>query len=138
MFMTPQDAEDAYYDAIDECDLDGMMAVWEDSEAINCLLPMQPMVQGRKAVRSAWSGLLRPEMRVDVTVHSLQWIEQGEIAIHLVEETVRLVDQPEHAQPPIYATNIYRRDANGWHLLTHLNAPAPPPPGMVPPGMGPG
>lgn len=37
---TPQDAEDAYYDAIEEKDLDVLMLVWERNEDILCLLPV--------------------------------------------------------------------------------------------------
>ncbi len=135
MFQTPQDAEDAYYDAVEACDLEQMMAVWENSPEAHCLLPMQPMLQGPRALRSAWSGLLKEALRVEVTVHSLQWIEQGELAIHLVEEAVTVAAQPNQPYPPIYATNIYRKGAGGWRLLVHLNAPAPPPPGAAPPGM---
>jgi len=132
-FKTPADAEDAYYDAIDECDLDKMMSVWEDSPQIACLLPMQPMHHGRDAIRQMWQPMLDPELRVEITVNHLQWTEQGDIAIHLLEEMVTLLGTGER-QPPIYATNIYRRSQNGWHMLLHVNSPAPPPPGMQPPG----
>ena len=39
-FDDPQAAEDAYYDAFDEHDLDKMMSVWADSDETVCLLPM--------------------------------------------------------------------------------------------------
>ena len=35
-FDTPADAEDAYYDAIDECNLELMMSVWEASVDAAC------------------------------------------------------------------------------------------------------
>ena len=55
---TPQDAEDAYYDALEDGDLDRLMAVWDDSDEISCLLPMQALVQGRAAVRAAFEPLI--------------------------------------------------------------------------------
>jgi ketosteroid isomerase-like protein len=132
-FDTPADAEDAYYDAIDESDLEKMMSVWDDSPHIACLLPMQALRQGRETVRELWQGLLEPGRHLDITVNHLQWIEQGDMAIHLLEEVVTPAGSAQH-QPPIYATNVFRRSEDGWRLLLHVNSPAPPPPGMMPPG----
>lgn len=133
IFDTPADAEDAYYDAIDECDLEKMMSVWDDSPQAACLLPMQALQQGGDNIRQLWQPLLTPERRVDITVNHLQWIELDDVAIHLLEELVAQGPAPER-QPPIYATNVFRRTDSGWRLLLHVNSPAPPPPGMMPPG----
>ncbi|MES9845772.1 MAG: nuclear transport factor 2 family protein [Candidatus Sedimenticola sp. PURPLELP] len=133
-YSTPEDAEDAYYDAIDECDLEKMMSVWSDAPETACLLPMQTLQQGQDAIREAWKPLLGPEMKVDITVRHLQWIDLGDSAIHIVEESVVIAAMGQK-QPPIYATNIYRKTGDSWHMLVHLNSPAPPPPGMMPPGM---
>lgn len=134
-FKTPADVEDSYYDAIDECDLEKMMSVWDHSPQAACLLPMQPMHHGTEAIRAMWKPMLDPELQVDITVNHLEWIEQGDMAIHLLEERVTLKGTGER-QPPIYATNVYRRDQEGWHLLLHVNSPAPPPPGLAPGGPG--
>jgi ketosteroid isomerase-like protein len=129
---SPQDAEDAYYDALEEGDLDRLMAVWEDSDEINCLLPMQALVQGRTAVRSAFEPLIGAGRGVALSVHHLHWAEGVELAVHWVEESA----EPPPGRPAVkvYAINIYRLGNDGWHLLAHQNAPTPPPPGMMPPG----
>lgn len=134
IFSSPSDAEDAYYDAIDEGDLEKMMSVWANSEDVACLLPMRPMVYGRRAIQETWTQLLTPEYRVDISVNHLRWIEQGNVAIHLLEEVVTPVDSNQ-PQPPIYASNVYCRNGAGWQLLLHLNSPAPPPmpAGVLPP-----
>jgi len=133
IFNTAMDVEDAYYDAIDEDDLDGMMSVWADTKDIACLLPMQPIHHGREEIQALWKTMLDTEMKVDIVVNHLQWIELGDTAIHLLEEVVTLVGS-EQSQPPIYATNVYHRGDSGWHLLLHLNSPAPmPPAGVLPP-----
>ncbi|MET0084363.1 MAG: nuclear transport factor 2 family protein [Sedimenticola sp.] len=135
-YNTPEEAEDAYYDAIEESDLEKMMSVWSDSPQAVCLLPMQPVQNGSQAIRQMWQPMLNPGMGIDITVNHLQWSHLGEIAIHLVEESVMLGGMGER-QPPIYATNIFQKTGDGWQMLMHLNAPAPPPEGMMPPGMPP-
>ena len=131
-FETAAEAEDAYYDAIEEGDLEKMMSVWDTAEDIACLLPMQPISRGEADIRELWRKVFAPGRPLDITVNHLNWIEQGEMAIHLLEEVAAVADSQER-QPPVYAINIYRRGENGWRMLSHINSPTPPPPGMLPP-----
>ncbi len=135
-FATPQDAEDCFYDSLEENDLDKMMSVWDSTGNILCLLPMASPLIGTEAVRSGWDRVMQAGMKIDILVSHLHWIETEETAIHVVEQRIELADS-DHKQPPIFATNIYRRTASGWALILHQTAPAPPPPGMQP-GMPPG
>ena len=127
-FALPQDAEDAYYDAIDENDLEAMMSVWDDSAETLCLLPMMPAQRGAAAIRQAWEPLLGGELSLDLEIKHLSWIEHGDIAIHLVEEHVQTPGQP--GKQTLYATNVYRKGGDGWRILMHQNSPTPPPPGL--------
>ncbi len=133
-FATPQDAEDAYYDAIDEKDLEAMMAVWEDSEEILCLLPMMPAQRGAASIRKAWEPLLGGEIQLEMEIKHLAWIEAGELAIHLIEEHVQVPG--EQGKQTVYANNIYRKGSGGWRILMHQNSPTPPPPGLQMPEAG--
>lgn len=126
-FASPQDAEDALYDALEAGDLDGLMAVWENSDRIACLLPMTPLLQGRTAVRQGWQRLVESAVTPEIRIHHREWVESGEVAIHLVEEWVMI---PDSSQPPlqIFASNVYRRTPSGWRLVVHQASPLPPPP----------
>jgi hypothetical protein len=46
-YNTPQDAEDAFYDALEGGDLKQLLSVWAEADDICCLLPVYPMIQGR-------------------------------------------------------------------------------------------
>ncbi|HIP53501.1 MAG TPA: ketosteroid isomerase [Chromatiales bacterium] len=129
---TPQDAEDAFYDALEENDLERLMSVWEDSDDIACLLPMQPLQQGREPVRHAWKPLLKADTPIEVQIKHLHWIQNDTLAMHLVEEQISVQGQPQK-QPPVYAVNAYRKGPDGWRMVLHQNSPFPPPPGMMPP-----
>ncbi len=134
-FETPQDVEDAFYDALDESSLEAMMSVWEDSNDVICMVPLAPARIGFEDVRQGWQPLMRSGVKIDVEVRHLHWTEMGDLAIHLVEERITVPGQNQK-QVPMYATNIYRRGEAGWRMIAHQNAPTPPPPGMMPPGMG--
>jgi ketosteroid isomerase-like protein len=128
-YNTPQEAEDAFYDALDAGNLDQLLSVWAESADICCLLPMHPMIQGRQGVTDVFTHALSQGHGVSLAITHLGWIETDDIAIHQVEETVLAppsTDTPP--PPPFYGTNIYRKDNTGWRLIVHQNAPTPPPP----------
>lgn len=132
-FDTPQDAEDAYYDALEDADLESLVSVWADMDDISCLLPMLPLALGRQAVRETFSRLFSRGQGIALSVKHLSWIETGDVAIHLVEESPQ--QKTPGGQPPmaVYGTNIYRRTADGWRLIVHQNTPTAPPAGRTPP-----
>lgn len=132
-YANPQEAEDAFYDAIDERDSERLREVWEDSPDIACLLPMQPLLHG-KQVLEAWTPLLGGDFHLDIQVRHVRWLETGDLAIHYLEEQIAVPGRPP--QPPVLATNIYRRGADGWRMILHQNSPSPPLPSPAP-GMSP-
>ena len=134
-FETPQEAEDGFYDALEEGKLQTLMSVWAESDDICCLLPMYPLVRGRDAVEDVFSHLFSRGSGVSLSINHLQWIEAGDVAIHLVEEVLQDVPPDGTPPPPFYGTNVFRRDSNGWRLLLHQNSPTPAPaqPEMVMP-----
>ena len=127
-YNTPQEAEDAFYDSLEEADLDRLLAVWADSDDICCILPMYPLIQGRQGIEDVFSHLFAQGRGVELSITHLKWIETDDIAIHQVEETVQNVPPDRPQPPPFYGTNIYRKSEQGWRLILHQNAPTPHPP----------
>lgn len=123
-FSTPQDAEDAFYDAIEDNNHTAMMKVWADTADAICLLPMHPVSVGIASIRESWLNIMKSNVQTEVYIKHLHWTAQQQWAIHLVEETI-CVGPNKEKQPPIYGTNVYRKEADGWRLLTHINAPTP-------------
>lgn len=126
-YSTPQDAEDAFYDALEEGSLERLLAVWADTDDTCCLLPMYPMVQGRRQVEDVFSHLFSRGRGVALSIRHLNWIQTDDIAIHQVEETLQSPPPGQPPAQPFYATNIYRRYGDGWRLIVHQNAPTPTP-----------
>lgn len=135
-FETAQDAEDTFYDAFEEGDLDKMMTAWADSDDIVCIQPLQVQVQGQRAVRRSWQEVFAAGANVEIEIHHKQWLETSELAIHIVHEQLVFNANRSHLPPPLIATNVYQRFGAGWRLILHHASPPPPP--MPPQGMGPG
>jgi ketosteroid isomerase-like protein len=134
-FATAQDAEDAFYDAIEEGNAERMAKVWGEGPDIACLLPMQPLLLGDE-VRGLWGPLFAQGGAVDLQVRHIRWVELGDLAVHYVTEWIK-PPAGQRAPPPLYATNLFRRGPAGWALVLHQCSPTPPPPGAQG-GPGPG
>jgi ketosteroid isomerase-like protein len=139
-FETPQDAEDAFYDALENGDAEAMARVWEASDAIACLLPMTPLIRGPE-VLAMWRSMFAQGAAFDIQVRHLGWIDGGDLALHLIEERIDMPadaagGRPAEPAPPVYASNLFRRGAEGWRLVVHQNSPVPPPPAAVSRGPG--
>src|ERR1700716_4275880 len=54
LFPTPDDAENAFYDAFERANIALMMAVWAESDDIVCIHPQGVRLTGFEAVRDSW------------------------------------------------------------------------------------
>lgn len=123
-FSTPQDAEVAFYDALERADLEAMMRIWAEDEEIVCVHPQGERMTGFAAVRESWrqtfSGGPHATVRLSDPVR-----RQGILlAMHSVHEHYSVPGE-ETPRPPVVATNVYVRGAQGWHLLSRHASSAP-------------
>ena len=124
IFPTAQDAENAFYEALEHGDLEGMMAVWAEDEEIICVHPTGPRLSGPDQVRESWAKIFAsgPGPRVHITQQVA--VTGMMIAVHSVHENFT-VEGDARAQVPVIATNVYLRTAAGWRMIVHHASPAP-------------
>jgi ketosteroid isomerase-like protein len=124
IFPTAQDAENAFYEALERCDLEGMMAVWAEDDEIVCVHPAGGRLTGQDQVRESWAKIFAAGPRARVTIDRQVAISGMMLEVHSVFETFTLPEAKE--QPaPIVATNVYLRTAAGWRMIVHHASPAP-------------
>lgn len=123
-FPTPQDAEAAFYEALERGDLEAMMEVWAEDEEIVCVHPTGPRLSGYDQVRESWAHIFHSRQRLQVHLSHQVYASGMMIAVHSVHENFVIAgeDQP---RGPVVATNVYLRTGNGWRLLVHHASPAP-------------
>jgi ketosteroid isomerase-like protein len=136
IFPTAQDAENAFYEALERGDLEGMMAVWSEDEDIVCVHPGGPRLSGQDQVRESWAKILAGGAGPRVRITHQVAVSGMMIAVHSVHENFSVPGDPR-AQVPVIATNVYLRPGGGWRLIVpHASrAPAPraPAPRETPP-----
>lgn len=130
IFPTAQDAENAFYEALERADLEGMMAVWAEDEDIVCVHPGGPRLTGQDQVREGWARIFAAGDRARVHISQQVAISAMMLAVHSVHENVTVEGEPQARPPMIVATNVYLRTAAGWRMIVHHASPGavPPPP----------
>ena len=127
IFPTAQDAENAFYEALEAADLEGMMAVWAEDEEIVCVHPAGPRLTGQDQVRRSWAEIFAGGARTRVHLTQQVMLSAMMLEVHSVQENfVAESSASGAARPaPIVATNVYLRTAAGWRMIVHHASPAP-------------
>ena len=123
IFPTAQDAENAFYEALERADLEAMMAVWSEDEEIVCVHPSGQRLAGQPQVREGWRQMFAggPGMRVQI---GQQVVVAGMmVAVHSVQESITVAGE-QRPRAPMVATNVYLRTAAGWRMIVHHASPA--------------
>lgn len=125
IFPTPQDAEAAFYDAIERADLETVMAVWAEDEEIVCIHPSGPRLIGYAAIREAWRRIFEGGPRLKVRLSDATTVQTPFTVAHTVIQHVSVRDD-ESKRAPVIATNVFVRGTLGWRMVLHHASPAPP------------
>ena len=119
---SPDDTEMAFYDALQNADLDRLMACWADEDDIVCIHPGGPRLLGHAAIRAAFEAVFA-NGTVKAHVEKVRRIDAGSTSVHSVIERVEVMgnDGPQTAW--VVATNVYAKMAEGWRLVAHHASP---------------
>jgi ketosteroid isomerase-like protein len=116
------DIEAAFYDALQNGDIEKLMACWADEDDIVCVHPGGPRIVGAGAIRASFdtmfangSILARPER-----VHKVDALAS---AVHNLLERIEVMTPEGPRQAYVIATNVYHKTAQGWRLVAHHASP---------------
>jgi uncharacterized protein (TIGR02246 family) len=124
IYATPQDAEAAFYEAIEKSDLEAMMSVWSDDDDIVCVHPGGARLAGVAQVRESWRQIFAGGQTLRFRLRDPQSLNGMTLAVHSVYEQIAVAGEVRTPNPMI-ATNIYMRTENGWRMVVHHASPAP-------------
>ena len=124
IFPTAQDAENAFYEALERSDLEAMMAVWAEDEEIVCVHPAGQRLAGQEQVREAWRQMFAGGAGMRIQITQQVAIAGMMVEVHSVHENITVAGETR-PRPPVLATNVYLRTAAGWRMIVHHASPAP-------------
>ena len=115
-FPTPQDAEAAFYEALEAGDLEAMMEVWADDEEVVCVHPGGPRIAGYEQVRDSWARILSSGERLKVDLSEQVCLQGVMVSLHSLHESV---SQGDEQRQVVVTTNVYLRTGGGCRMIAH-------------------
>src|SRR5687768_8798067 len=122
LFPTPEDAENAFYEAFERADLAGMMSVWAETDDIVCIHPQGPRLVGFEAVRESWMQIFASGSQLRVRTTDVQVYDGQSVSVRSVVEQLAAPGRTE-ATHTILATNVYELTESGWRMTVHHASP---------------
>jgi len=129
-FLTPQEAESAFYDAIERADLDAMMEVWSEDDEVSCVHPGGPRLTGYEQVRENWAQMFKSGQRLQVHLSDQVIVAGMMFSVHSLHENILVrgaQGQAGGGHSIVVTTNVYMRSGGGWRMVLHHGSPAPAP-----------
>lgn len=121
----PDDTEAAFYDALQQGDIEKLMACWGDEDEMVCVHPGGSRLVGAGAIRSAFDAMFaNGSLRVQPL--KVRRVQALGASVHSVLERIEILTEegPRHAY--VLATNVYLRTAQGWRMVAHHASPGNP------------
>ena len=119
------EVEAAFYDALQNADLEKLMSCWGDEDEIVCIHPGGPRIIGLAAIRASFEAMFANGA---LQAHPERVIKLSSLtsAVHSVVERVEVMlpDGPQKAYTS--TTTVYQRTAQGWKLVIHHASPGSP------------
>jgi len=115
---TAEAAERAFYAALADADLDRMMALWADDDAVVCNHPGGPRLIGRDAIRASFREIFAGG-GVRITVVGVHAWRTPDVAVHSLIERIAVEGRGGAETVEVVATNVFVRSGGGWRILVH-------------------
>lgn len=122
LYPTPEDAENAFYEAFERCDLASMMAVWAEGDDVVCVHPQGPRLLGLDAVRESWTRIFAGAAPVKVKRQETRRFDGPSLAVHSLIEVIGPATG-RGATGSVHATNVYELQEDGWRMVLHHASP---------------
>ena len=119
------DAETAFYEALQCGDIEKLMACWADEDDIVCVHPGGARLIGAAAIRAAFDTMFA-NGNIQARVEKLRMVECMGASMHSVLERIEVLttEGPHHAY--VIATNVYMKMGEGWRMVVHHASPGTP------------
>ena len=121
-FNTPEEAEIAFYEAIERGDINALGSVWSLDDSIVCIHPGANRIEGRAQVLESFSDMFAESPAIGFSISDSLQTQSDGLAIHLVREEIELNGQLISI---MVSTNIYHKEDGGWRMLLHHSSHEP-------------
>ena len=116
------EVEAAFYQALQDGDIDKLMSCWADEDDIVCIHPGGPRVVGAMAIRATFEAMFS-NGSIRAWPERARKMQAAASAVHNLLERVEVLGPKGPTQAWVIATNVYHKTAQGWRMVAHHASP---------------
>ena len=116
-------ANQAFYDAFSERDLETLMACWADSDDIACVHPGGTPLSGWDLVRTSWEAIMHSDADFSIAADPVCVSYEDPVATVVCMERFSSHGHGGAARADLVATNVFVLGAEGWRMIVHHASP---------------
>lgn len=130
--LTVAEANDAFYRALSDGDMQAMSEIWFPADWSECVHPGWTALHGWEAIRDSWRLILESGSRVQVTAADARVRLLGDVAWVSCAERITTTEGDQIHTSVAQAFNLFVRHDGRWRLVAHhagavpFVTPAPP------------
>lgn len=118
LLASADDTEAQFYEALQQGDIERLMALWSDDDEIVCVHPGGLRVMGAAAIRASFEAIFA-NGALPVQPARVRRLEGPGCAVHSVLERIDATTAEGPQTAWVLATNVYLKTALGWRLAAH-------------------
>lgn len=128
-----EQANERFYRALENADLDEMSAVWLHADWVKCVHPGWDLLIGWERVRASWEGIFAGATGMRVAAEEVEIRIEGDFALVSCYERLALFLDRTSAPTAVRttATNLFQRGAGAWLMIHHHASPVPDAPAVT-------
>jgi ketosteroid isomerase-like protein len=119
---SPDDIEAKFYEALQNGDIEKLMACWADEDEIVCVHPGGPRIVGAGAIRASFEAMFA-NGAIRAWPLKVRKIDSLASSVHNVLERLEVLLPQGPGEAFVVATNVYHKTAQGWRLVAHHASP---------------
>ncbi len=119
---SPDEMERQFYEALQQGDIERLMAIWADDEEITCVHPGGGRLVGAQAIRSSFEHMFG-NGAIHAEPHHVRRVRTHSTAVHSVLERLQVMTDEGPQTVWVLATNVYIKTGLGWRLVVHHASP---------------
>lgn len=122
MMASADDTEAAFYECMQQGDVERLMSLWSDDDEIACVHPGGPRLVGAVAIRAGFDAVFA-NGGVQVMPVQVRRVDTQGCSIHHVLERVQALTPEGLKTAFVLASNVYVRTTQGWRMVLHHASP---------------
>jgi ketosteroid isomerase-like protein len=121
------EANERFYRALEQADLEAMSDVWLHADWVKCVHPGWDLIVGWELVRESWQRIFDGSTGMRVAATDVEIKVAGDFALVSCYEVLAIF--LDSSRPPVSArttaTNLFQRVTGQWRMIHHHASQAP-------------